>query len=54
MDVQAGLLVLFIAYKAVQDVQRVEEEVWIHLPLQLEIPVLGEVGLFLVCKHLGP
>lgn len=42
--VQAGLRVLLLANQAVQNVQRIEQEVRIQLPFELEVAVLGQDG----------
>ena len=52
VGVQAGLFRLLFTDEAVQDVEGVEKEVWIDLPLELQVSVLGHVGLFFLRLHL--
>ena len=51
VDVGAGLFRLLFAYKAVQDVERVEKEMRVYLALEFEVSVLGEVGFLLLPLH---
>ena len=53
MGVRTGPLRLFLAYQAVEYVQRVEKEVRIHLVLELYIPILCHIGLFTFLLHLA-
>ena len=48
----ACLLGLLLAHEAVQDVEGVEQEMRVHLSLELEVPVLGHVGRLSLPVHL--
>ena len=54
MGVCAGSFAALLAYQAVEDVQRVEQEMRIHLMLELYIPILCHIGLFPFFMHLVP
>ena len=53
VDIYAGLFGLLFADQTVKDVQRVEKEMWVYLPLKLHVPVLCRVGSFPLCLHVS-
>ena len=55
VDVGAGLLRLFLAHEAVEDVEGVEQEVRVDLMLELEVAVFSDIGhtLCFLCLYSG-
>ena len=51
VDETAGLLIFVLAYEAVEDVQRIEQEMGVYLLLEFQVPVLRLVGFFPFLEH---
>ena len=54
VDVQAGLFLLTFLHDGVQDVQRVEQEMRVHLVLEGHVAVLGQVPALALSTQLAP